>query len=175
MKQLGLGWDCNLHFLPFTFHKRFGISRLFASVCQSGVLLHDVPLPRIFLLSSAPGLAGPAEPEERSLGSGRGDRGFPGDAAPPPPPRTPSTNPLRVRLQGQRRGAGPVCAARIPAPGSTLPAAGCRGRREELPTSGLAAGGKIGRGWGGGLEGLGPRTPSRPRRSLPATVLFFLS
>lgn len=113
---------------------------------QSGALLHDVPLPRIFLLSSAPGLTGPAEREERSRGSGRGDRGFPGDAAPPPQDLRFRTNRLRVRLQGQRRGAGPVSAAPVSAargPDATLdprsqPPRAERGGRS-CPPSGLAA------------------------------------
>ena len=119
MKQLGLGWDCNLHFLPLTFHKRFGISRLFASVCAVWPLAPRRPAPAhpSFVFRARPRWACGA----RGVGGRVGETEVSQGTQPRPPgPPAPT--------QGQRLGAGPVSAARISAPGSTLPAAGCRGR-----------------------------------------------
>lgn len=102
IKKLGLGWDCDCCIFFHSLSTNALVFRGSLQVsAQSGALLHDVPLPRIFLLSSAPGLTGPAEREERSRGSGRGDRGFPGDAA--PPPRTPGSAPTSSALDSRDR------------------------------------------------------------------------
>ena len=105
MKQLGLGWDCNLHFLPLTFHRRFGISRLFASVCAVWRLAPRRPSPAhlSFVFCARPHWACGAGGEESGVGSRRPR--FPRGRS--PAPQDPQHQPKdrgEVRGQFLRRG-----------------------------------------------------------------------
>ena len=130
-----------MHFLPLTFHKRFGISRLFASVCAVWRLAprRSSPAHLSFVFCARPHWACGAGGEESGVRSRRPR--FPRGRSPAPQDLRFRTNRLRVRLHGQRRGAGPVSAARGPDatldPRSQPPSAERGGR--SCPPSGLAA------------------------------------
>lgn len=95
-----------MHFLPLTFHKRFGISRLFASVCAGWRLAPRRPSPAhlSFVFCARPHWACRAGGEESGVGSRRPRFPRGRSSAPRTSGSAPTGSVLDCRDRGEVRG-----------------------------------------------------------------------